>query len=87
MFKALIISIALIISGCGAISPYFEAGKDEVEKISTSVTDAAMYQICHLIRSRDQERIFYTVEKKEARSGICSYKISVIEGANEGSEE
>jgi len=87
--KLTLIAIVLLISGCAGISPYFEAGKDEVEKISTNVTDAAIYQICYLIRSRDLERIFNTVEKKEARADMCGYKINVIKdkGANQGSVE
>ncbi len=76
------IMIIALLSGCSTIQRYVGVAKDAAEDLSTSTTNAAVYDICALIRARDLERIFYTVELKKARALICSNKIEVIDGGN-----
>lgn len=73
--KVLSLLIIFILSGCSAIGVVTNKAQD----LSSSVTDAAMNNLCAMMRLKDYERIFRTVELKKHHKGICDKDIKLAE--------
>lgn len=74
------VGFSMSMSACSALQEYAVKAKDGAEQLSTTVADAAVYDLCEMVRLRDYKRIFNSSEKRKAHAKMCAEEeVEVIE--------